>query len=148
MVCTITTLFWYADDTCKAFCSLPCLEKSCKILSISFIWIFNMVWVFLEIFSKKLMQLLILKSLCGTSKRFYKGHKNLHKTFFRFTMPMATKLGRMVTYFERLQLSIRRVFNHLVSRSHDKLKLLYIHYHNAYGYQTGHGEDRVQIFIQ
>ena len=54
-------------------------------------------------------------------------------------MLIATKLDRMVTHLE-WPLSIKS-HDHIITaynlaRSLDKLKSLYIHYHNAYGHQT------------
>ena len=43
-------------------------------------------------------------------------------------VPMATKLGRMVTHLDGLL--------PLKSRSRDDLKPLYLHYHSAYGNET------------
>ena len=48
-------------------------------------------------------------------------------------MPMARKLGRAVTYFDGL-LPIK-LHNPLV-KAFDKLKPLYLQYHNIYGYKT------------
>ena len=62
-----------------------------------------------------------------------------HVTYFStcITKPMATKLGKVVTYL--------KIFNPLIHttistrghvRSRDRLKKIYLHYHNTYGYQT------------
>ena len=52
-------------------------------------------------------------------------------------MPIAVKLGRMVTYLERL-LTITSG-NAVITRSckvRDKQKSFYLYYHSVYGYQT------------
>ena len=58
----------------------------------------------------------------------------------RDTLPTATKLCKVVTYFGRLlPLKSHDPLMTCLARSRDKLKLLHLHYHSAYGHQTWHG---------
>ena len=55
---------------------------------------------------------------------------------------MATKLGRMVTYLDGLLLiKACDPISPDLARSNDKLKLLYLQRHSAYGHQTGQDGD-------
>ena len=48
---------------------------------------------------------------------------------------MVTKRGCMVTYIEELQtIKSNNALIAWFARSHDKVKLLYLHYHSAHGY--------------
>ena len=58
------------------------------------------------------------------------------------TVPMATKIDWMVTYFERLPfINIVKPWSSGVTSSRYKLKLSYLHYHSAYGQKTWHDGD-------
>ena len=53
------------------------------------------------------------------------------------TTPMAIRLGKVVTYHKKL--SPIKSYDPLITcltRSRDKLKPLYLHYHNVYSHQT------------
>ena len=56
------------------------------------------------------------------------------------TRPITTKLGRMLTYYKKLQsIKSHSLLKTWSRESHDKLKSFYLHYHNTYGYQTWEG---------
>ena len=54
-------------------------------------------------------------------------------------MCMATKLGRVVMYHEGFQPI--KLWLRVLSKSRDKLKVLYLHYHSAYGRQNWQSGD-------
>ena len=57
-------------------------------------------------------------------------------------MPIATKLRRSVTYLRgSCPCSCMTLYLRGLTASLDKLKILYLHYHNVYGHQTWHGGD-------
>ena len=50
-------------------------------------------------------------------------------------MPKDTKLGKKVTYLEGLLPNkSHEPWSHVLTRSRDKLKQLYLHYHKVYGH--------------
>ena len=52
-------------------------------------------------------------------------------------MPMATNLGKMVTYYEGLPpVKLHDPLITWSSETHDKLETWYLHYQSAYGHQT------------
>ena len=55
-------------------------------------------------------------------------------------MPMATKPGRVVTFSEELPPQSQETpWSCGLASSNDKLNMLYLYYHNDYGYQTWQG---------
>ena len=57
-------------------------------------------------------------------------------------MPIAESLGRSMTYQEGIpHISDMTFQSRRLARSHDKLKTLYPHYHNPYGYKTWQDDD-------
>ena len=52
------------------------------------------------------------------------------------TMSMSTRLGRLMSYLGILSISQMVLTSRVLARSHDKLKLLYLHYHSVHGQQT------------
>ena len=57
-------------------------------------------------------------------------------------MPMATKLGRMLTLVKRfLTIKLLDSLSHGLAGSINKLKPLYLHYYSVYDHQTWHYVD-------
>ena len=82
--------------------------------------------------------------MARSCKAVLQGHVTNESHYISTTrVSIATKIDRILTYFDGLLLiySLDPLITCGFARSGDKLKALYLYYHNTYGHQTWQGDD-------